>query len=101
VASPDANLVSSDGIKTVGHENRCRGSDPAGVDTHSHRKELGMRRVLEFVAWALGQAWRYGASRVRAAANWARNNWRTVLSWIERGLTFTWILEEILRRLGI
>ncbi len=59
-----------------------------------------MSRVLQFVAWAAKQAWKYGARAVNAAISWAKKNWRTVLRWIERGASFTWILEEILRILG-
>ncbi len=60
-----------------------------------------MARVLQFISWVLTQAWRYGYTKVRAAANWAYNNWRTVLYWLERGYSYGTILWLILRALGL
>lgn len=60
-----------------------------------------MTRVLQFISWVLTQAWRWGYSRVKAVANWAYNNWRTVLRWIEEGVKWATIVEWIMRILGI
>ena len=53
-------------------------------------------KVLSFIAWVLKQAWKYGYTKVKAAANWAYNNYRTVLRWIEAGVSWGTILEWII-----
>jgi hypothetical protein len=60
-----------------------------------------MAAVLRFIAWVATRAWKYGVSAVRAAANWARANWRTVQRWIEQGVAWGTILEWILKILGL
>ncbi|WP_198928468.1 aureocin A53 family class IId bacteriocin [Tersicoccus sp. Bi-70] len=56
---------------------------------------------MKFVAWVLKQAWKYGASKVAKAASWAKNNWRTVLKWLDRGIAYGTILHWILQHLGL
>ena len=60
-----------------------------------------MAAVLKFVAWVLGQAWKYGWGVVKAVAAWAKVNWRTVLKWIEWGITYGTILGWIKDILGL
>lgn len=60
-----------------------------------------MAKVLEFIAWVLKQAGRWGMTTVRRVADWARQNWKQVEIWLGRGLSFYTIVEMILRILGI
>ncbi|MFW0772908.1 aureocin A53 family class IId bacteriocin [Paenarthrobacter nitroguajacolicus] len=60
-----------------------------------------MGAVLRFVGWVLGQVWRWGVGVVNAVAQWARNNWGTVLRWLERGVSFATIAQWIMQILGI
>jgi hypothetical protein len=60
-----------------------------------------MSAVLRFIAWAATQIWRYGSRAVNAVIAWARANWRTVLRWLERGVSFGTIFHWILQQLGL
>lgn len=60
-----------------------------------------MGAVLRFIAWLLTQVGRWSKSKIDAVARWARSNWRKVLSWIERGVSFATIVQWILQILGL
>lgn len=57
--------------------------------------------VLRFLAWLATQIWRFGAWAIAQVSTWVRNNWRRVLSWLERGVSFATILQWILQILGL
>lgn len=58
-----------------------------------------MSQVLRFIAWAAGQAWKYGSRAVTAAGNWARKNWTTTKRLLDT-IGYVATLEYILRLLG-
>ncbi|WP_353114979.1 aureocin A53 family class IId bacteriocin [Microbacterium sp.] len=60
-----------------------------------------MGAVLRFIAWVLGQVWRWGVRVVNRVVAWARNNWKQVLKWLERGVSFASIIQWILQLLGL
>ena len=57
--------------------------------------------VFRFIAWLVGQAWRYGTRVIDRVVAWVRKNWGTVQRWLERGITFGTILQWILQSLGL
>lgn len=57
--------------------------------------------MKKFIAKVLGYAWKYGVKKVKKVAGWVKNNWKTVLKWIETGLSVPTIIEMVLRILGI
>lgn len=60
-----------------------------------------MGAVLKFIQWVATQVWRWGVSVVNAVINWARKNWKTVQSWIERGVSWGTIVQWIMQALGL
>jgi hypothetical protein len=60
-----------------------------------------MGSVLKFIAWAAGQVWRYGFDKIGRVSTWARDNWRTVLGWLDKGATAGAIIEWIISLLGL
>lgn len=60
-----------------------------------------MGAVLRFIGWVATQVWRWGVRAVNAVINWARNNWRTVQAWLERGVAWGTIVQWILQILGL
>ncbi|MGX1694616.1 aureocin A53 family class IId bacteriocin [Microbacterium keratanolyticum] len=62
---------------------------------------VNMGAVLKFIAWVAKQLWRIGVSAANKVIAWARNNWKKVLGWIERGVSFATILQWILQILGL
>ncbi|MDY0914658.1 hypothetical protein [Rathayibacter festucae] len=65
------------------------------------RKVILMGAVLRFIAWAAGQVWRYGIDKIGRVSAWARDNWRTVLGWLDKGVAAGTIIEWIISLLGL
>ena len=57
--------------------------------------------IFQFCAWVMSRAWRYGYSKAKKVAAWAKANASTVWNWINRGIAFGTIVEWILRILGL
>lgn len=60
-----------------------------------------MSSVLRFIAWLLGQVWRWGRWVIDIVIVWVRRNWQQVWGWIVAGWSFWDILMQILRWLGL
>lgn len=57
-------------------------------------------KVLQFAAWVLTKAWRYGWAKVNAIASWAKNNYVRVYNWIISGIAWETILQWISNIIG-
>lgn len=60
-----------------------------------------MGAVLKFIGWVLTQVGRWGKRTVDRVVRWAKNNWRTVQKWIDRGVSWGTIVQWILQALGL
>jgi hypothetical protein len=50
-----------------------------------------------FIAKVAAKAWKYGVAAINAVIGWIKNNWQTVLKWINWGWGVETIIEYILR----
>lgn len=50
-----------------------------------------------FIAKVLAKAWKYGVAVINRVVAWIKNNWRTVLRWINLGWGVETIIEYIIR----
>ncbi|PDQ35411.1 MAG: hypothetical protein B5766_06190 [Candidatus Lumbricidophila eiseniae] len=57
--------------------------------------------VLRFLAWLAAQMWRLGVGIIGAISQWVRQNWKRVLSWLEKGVSGATIIHWIMQILGL